>query len=112
MDKCHSYNADIGTVREVTLPAPSWSEREWISVDYCIAEVIQHLWDNGIVTLGSCCGHGGKIDSGKKLPSIILGQGIKNYAKIKEIIAEKDKRTYTLLQWKLVQADRVKGISN
>lgn len=28
-----------------------------IDVDECIADSIQKLWDNGIMTLNSCCGH-------------------------------------------------------
>ncbi|PAV30291.1 hypothetical protein CIL05_07425 [Virgibacillus profundi] len=27
-------------------------------VDYCIAGEIQDLWDQGVTTYGSCCGHG------------------------------------------------------
>lgn len=29
----------------------------FIPIDACIAPIIRLLWDNGIVTLSSCCGH-------------------------------------------------------
>lgn len=31
----------------------------YIPVDACIVPVVQTLWDAGIVTLSSCCGHAG-----------------------------------------------------
>jgi hypothetical protein len=33
------------------------SKAKKVSVDYCIADVIKYLWENGIWTVGSCCGH-------------------------------------------------------
>jgi hypothetical protein len=37
-----------------------------IPVDACIAEIIEEIWDNGVQTLESCCGHGlgGEIGEG------------------------------------------------
>lgn len=46
-----------GYENTVQLQAPSWSSHETITVDRCIAEEIQALWDHGIQTCGSCCGH-------------------------------------------------------
>jgi len=63
MDRCSclSYNWDIGTVPNVMLPAPSWSSQESICIDACIADAILALWDEGIQTGASCCGHGGFV---------------------------------------------------
>ena len=48
-----------GTSQTVRLCSPlEVSGRTEISVDACIADVVQLLNDNGIKTLGSCCGHG------------------------------------------------------
>lgn len=30
----------------------------WVAIDVCIATEIGRLWMQGVVTLGSCCGHG------------------------------------------------------
>lgn len=51
----------------VSLPIPHhmreegggfYTEKTYVLLDLCIAEEIQHLWDNKIHTFGSCCGHG------------------------------------------------------
>lgn len=39
------------------LPAPGWSSKETITVDKCIVNEIKYLWELGIKTAGSCCGH-------------------------------------------------------
>lgn len=100
-DNCKSYNWDIGETPEVILPRPDWmqdGERvNGVPVDACIADVVEHLWDKGVITLNSCCGHG------REIPSLVLGQGEADYKKIEEFIADKDSRTFKLLQWKLVQ---------
>ena len=61
---CYSYNMVIGKTPEVGLIAPSWSHKSLndhpanlIMVDACIAETIKELWNRGIETLSSCCGH-------------------------------------------------------
>lgn len=33
-------------------------EGRWVAIDVCIATEIGRLWMRGVVTLGSCCGHG------------------------------------------------------
>lgn len=91
---CHSYNADIGTTPEVLIKMGDKA----IAIDACIAPVLMHLWDNGIHTLGCCCGHNGKFGT----PSIVLAEGVDNYSRIRELIKQKDSRHFELTQWKRV----------
>lgn len=95
-DNCKSYNGDFGKLPEVILKAPNWSSKETICVDNCINDVIEHLWSNGIVTLGSCCGHG------KVSPDIVLGENETDCSRVYKLIEEKDSRSWTLKQWQLV----------
>lgn len=67
-----------------------------VAIDACIAPVIKHLWDNGVTTGGSCCGHS------KAPPSIVLAEGVENYSQIRQLIKEKDNRWFELSQWKRV----------
>lgn len=69
--------------------------KEAVSVDACIAPVIEHLWKNGIVTLNSCCGH--NINP----PSIIFEDNLSQdrCLKIKNLIAEVDQRKFQILSW-------------
>jgi len=48
---CQCKNVEIGS-HEVSVMIS-----EKISVDKCIAEEILGLWEKGITTTGSCCGH-------------------------------------------------------
>ena len=70
-----------------------------ICIDIEIADVIQKLWDNKIITLGCCSGHG------EKNPSIVLSKDYDNkkILDIKFIIANADvqHRDWDLFQWKL-----------
>lgn len=93
---CHSYNGDTGTVKEILLTSPDGEKT--VAIDACIAPVIKKLWDNGIWTIGSCCGHNGKFG----FPSIVLSESVDNYTKIRELIAEVDDRHFELSQWKRV----------
>ena len=99
---CHSYNGDFGTTKEVILPMLSSITPDGkktykdVAIDACIAPVIKHLWDKGVNTGGSCCGHGSMP------PSIVLGAGAENYSQIREWIKEKDDRWFELSQWRLV----------
>ena len=43
---------------QIAVKAPEWSEKDFISIDECIVEQMQALWEAGIVTLACCCGHG------------------------------------------------------
>jgi hypothetical protein len=88
---------------QILLPLPSFlakyrdiSNRKTVCVDSCIVSTIKKLWDEKIITLGCCCGHG------KKQPNVIIK---KNYnsneiKQIKKIIKDNDNRQWTILQWK------------
>ncbi|MBQ4899343.1 hypothetical protein KB559_10890 [Paenibacillus sp. Marseille-P2973] len=48
-----------GTTKPVKLNTPRMvSGNQVVDVDACIADEIQELNDMGIITIGSCCGHG------------------------------------------------------
>lgn len=104
MCNCYSYNADCGKDKAIELKAPHTDKS--VSVDACIAPVIQHLWDNDIWTENSCCGHIGADNRpeywGDAGPSIVLGSGVDNYSRVRELIAEVDDRQFRLSQWKRV----------
>lgn len=104
MCNCYSYNAGCGKDKEIELKAPFTGKS--VFVDACIAPVIQHLWDNGIWTESSCCGHIG-VDNRPKYwggagPSIVLSSAVDNYTRVRELIAEVDDRQFSLSQWKRV----------
>lgn len=99
---CKSYNAQVGTVEEVVLPQPDWlpegERKNGVPVDACIAKVVQHLWDNGVPTLSSCCGHNHRFGS----PNIVLGENVDNYSLVRKLISDLDGRHFELSQWKRV----------
>ena len=106
MDRCHSYNHQIGEVPEVALDPPSWSERiRPIMVDACIAPTVVALWAAGHITLGSCCGHG------RKKPSLVLDNGERDYAGVRAVIAMGDHRAFDLLQWQLVEITPLRAVT-
>lgn len=97
---CYSYNLGIGVNQESILKPPSFiSEKETICVDSCIAHVIKHLWENKIVTMGSCCGHN------MEPPSIVLqaGCGQHNGRHVRALIKEVDDREFELMSWNLIR---------
>lgn len=99
---CKSYNAQVGETEEVVLPRPDWlpegERRNGVPVDACIAELVKHLWANGVITLSSCCGHNGLFGR----PSLVLGESVDNYSQVRQLIKEKDSRLFELSQWKRV----------
>lgn len=105
MCNCQSYNRpDVGTVKPVTLTPPPWSSKTGIDIDACIAPVIQKLWDAGIQTGGSCCGHKSDRDQPSPFgwiggqPTVFLIKG-EDAAKAMEIIKENDERDWIILLW-------------
>jgi hypothetical protein len=106
MCNCHSYNMDTGDNPNIILYPPSHigftypdgEPIETVCVDACIAQVIQHLWDNGVKTMNSCCGHG------KKTPSIILEDKStdEHAAYVRDLISDIDPRKFDLLSYRLV----------
>ena len=79
-------------------------ERETVCIDACIAMIVQHLWSCGVVTLGSCCGHG------RERPSLVLGQH-EDFGIVRACIAQvipknrwvSDEYGWDLSQWRLVE---------
>lgn len=56
---CHCINVDVGTYdNQVSMKNPYGTHLDgWVSIDTCIATEIGWLWNQGIHTLNSCCGH-------------------------------------------------------
>lgn len=76
---------------------PFRNNKESVSIDYEIEDVIKHLWNNKICTLGCCSGHE------KYKPSIIIANSY-NSTEIKKIYAlinEVDTRDWEIFQWRL-----------
>lgn len=59
---CTCKGVDFGSyeaqVELVAPPALTRSDGRGIGVDVCLALELSHLWKAGVVTTGSCCGHG------------------------------------------------------
>ncbi len=103
MCDCKSYNSGVGTVPEKILTAPKWSHKDTICIDTCIVDVITHLWKNGVVTLGSCCGHNTEV------ASVVLGEGESDYDKVIKLVCAVDgtRRDWEIQQWQLVTPVRI-----
>ena len=104
MCKCHSYNKDNPDSEKdmeviLTPPEQLGIGRDSVCVDACISNVINHLWDSGIATLNSCCGHN------KEMPSIVIQSGCNEEIAeiVKRKIAEVDPRQFTIMSWCLVR---------
>ena len=92
--KCYSYNWCTGTVKPVTMNPPKSTRTH--DIDACIAGTLQKLWDLGIETKCSCCGHG------RDNPFIFIPE---SYSKIDlsntlKVLMEIDPRDWHVLQWK------------
>jgi hypothetical protein len=69
---------------ERILVTPEWAptDRKTVCVDECIADAVQAIWDAGVWTLGSCCGHnnlemrGVIVEQADKAEAIRLLEGI------------------------------------
>lgn len=95
---CHSYNWEIGTEPERVVPKPDWLHKQGdtVSLDACIADLVLELWDNGVRTLSSCCGHN------RAPASIVLSDNEENYSDIHQLIVDLDGRYVELSQWRRV----------
>lgn len=51
---CKCVNIEMGSYDNQD---PYWFKGQLIGLDRCIADEVNSLWKNGIVTTGSCCGH-------------------------------------------------------
>ena len=106
--QCRSYNrpdrggdeseAILTPPRSFDLRHSSGERKEKISIDACIAHVVQYLWNHDIVTMNSCCGHNDRP------PSIIFEDQLseEKAQRIKDLIAMVDSRQFKILSWKLV----------
>ena len=109
MCKCISYNlpekqqTDASVVMRLPFPNKPVGEPEVphkkVSIDFCIANTIKHLWENGIYTKGSCCNH----NKGK--PSIVVNEKTtkEEADKIRKIIKEVDGRDWIIYSWILTK---------
>lgn len=55
-------------------------EKRMCDIDRCLVDEIQDLWRRGVVTTGSCCGHGinlGMINVAETSVDLMLGLGYK-----------------------------------
>lgn len=90
-----------GTCVTVETPIWLWKERQnplnGISIDSCIVEKLVNAWNNGVRTLGSCCGHG------KEAPNVVLTNDVEQIELARKFLPD-----WTLLQWQLV--DVTKGV--
>lgn len=82
--------------------------REYISIDEDIINVIKVLWDEGIITLCSCQGEPKSHKKELKYPQIVIHS---NYRKedvklIKSLINMHDKRKWKIYQWDNVLCER------
>ena len=84
---CRSYNTETGAIPETVLTPPDWLKtktgRETICVDACIVNDIQKLWDAGIETWGSCCGHATALS-----PTVIVGT-VEQEQQAKELLGDR-----------------------
>lgn len=65
--RCHCRNVAMGSHEmSVVVPTPEFlrgtfgckTNKDAVSIDLCIVPEILWLWSKGVLTLGSCCGHG------------------------------------------------------
>ena len=83
----------------IAVKAPYWSEKETIYLDKCIVATIQMLWENGIRTLNSCCGH--KVG----FPSVVI-EDFEDAEKTATLLEKYDpERKWDVFQWKLVKTN-------
>lgn len=66
-----------------------------VFIDECIADDVQKLWDNGIFTLSSCCGHNGIF--GKDFGKEVVLSDEKDLKKAKKLLPD-----FKFYYWKLI----------
>lgn len=56
--KCSCEGVELGSYKAaIERVAPSWSSKPTLCIDSCILDEVLWLWEYGIITNGSCCGH-------------------------------------------------------
>lgn len=87
----------------VTVQLPNriakWKKNRTVTIDECIVDTIKYLWENGIDTSGSCCGHE------KSLPNLVIPDGYndKEIIRIMGLIKEIDSREWDICQWRITR---------
>jgi len=79
--KCHCENVEFQSYDNVVsmkapFPVPNHPDG-WVCIDTCIATAIGYLWNQGVVTINSCCGHS------KSKPTVVVEKG--SIEKMKEL---------------------------
>lgn len=79
------------------VPKPEWSDRQndTICLDACISDAILMLWENGVQTLGCCCGHN------RMPPNVVIAESADGQRAI-ELLRKNDGRQWEVMQWQLV----------
>ena len=97
---CISYNRpkDYQKSESERITPPSWVKgAPTILVDKCIADQIQCLWDAGIWTTCSCCGHNGEAPR-----HVVVSKD--DADKAKALLNLKFERPVMVVYWSLVVA--------
>lgn len=104
MCDCISYNRpqEYQKTPSIGLTPPQWAldsggVKDLILVDSCIADQVQALWDAGIWTESSCCGHNGEF-----WRSIIVGK--LDARRARDLLQERFERPAMVAYWSLVIA--------
>lgn len=92
--KCISSNEpqEWQTDSALVLELP-WEPGRTASIEPCIATAIQGLWTMGIVTVGSCCGHGAVK------PSVVIEHAAADGERAVALLAANDHRQWDVLGW-------------
>ncbi|WP_238368807.1 hypothetical protein [Mesobacterium pallidum] len=100
---CISYNQPQPwqTDQGRAMVPPDWAmmgvadnARPVINVDACIADAVQALWDAGVWTTGSCCGHGDPASR-----TVIVDRGDRR--KARDVLDRVDK-TIRIGAWEMI----------
>lgn len=98
MCDCKSYNLGGGKVENKILSSPQEKDHG-VCVDACIAEIVSKIWDEGIYTVGCCCGH----EKGDEKGYIQLDDSasMEDIRKVQEIVKSFG-RKIPVCQWKMI----------
>lgn len=83
---------ELGGIDHAQAATQPGSDRP-VALDHCIADSVERLWDAGIGTLGSCCGHN------TARPSIVLSHH--QDGEQARLVLEADSRDWEILAWVL-----------
>ena len=105
MCDCYSYNGDFGSEPPAILNPNhyfNWSHTaKKVCVDACIAKEIEALWEAGIWTRGSCCGHNGEYGN----VNVVVAKR-EDPEETAEVLEEVNpNREWDVLQWQLVKCN-------